>query len=185
MIQGLKHIVTRRFFFITLVTLISTVTGRAEVDFEKLHGSDLGMGTGARAIGMGGAFVAVADDASAAFWNPAGLTQLKRNQIFFSADYPAEFSSAGLAFKPPLEALENYALTVGLSFVNRLSFVGDSGDDTWSGYPAHLLYLAMVDPGDDFSGSIRSKTFDVRLSLAFVPSKWDKLSVGLNLVHID
>lgn len=28
---------------------------------------------GSRALGMGGAFVAVADDASAAFWNPAGL----------------------------------------------------------------------------------------------------------------
>ena len=29
---------------------------------------------GTRAIGMGGAFVAVADDATAAYWNPAGLT---------------------------------------------------------------------------------------------------------------
>ena len=28
---------------------------------------------GTRALGMGGAFVAVADDASAAWWNPAGL----------------------------------------------------------------------------------------------------------------
>jgi hypothetical protein len=181
----LKHILTKRFFIITLVTLISAVTGRAEVDFEKLHGSDLGMGTGARAIGMGGAFVAVADDASASFWNPAGLTQLKSNQIFLSLDCPGEISSLGLAFKPPVEALEKHAVTIGLSFVNRLSFVGDSGDDIWSGYPAHLLNLAMVDPGDDFSGSIRSKTFDVRLSLAFVPSKWDKLSFGLNLVHMD
>jgi hypothetical protein len=30
-------------------------------------------GVGARAEGMGGAFVAVADDASAAYWNPAGI----------------------------------------------------------------------------------------------------------------
>ncbi|MEO6223141.1 MAG: hypothetical protein ABIP90_07805, partial [Vicinamibacterales bacterium] len=28
---------------------------------------------GSRALGMGGAFVAVADDPSAVFWNPAGL----------------------------------------------------------------------------------------------------------------
>jgi len=33
-------------------------------------------GIGARALAMGGAFVAVADDATAACWNPAGLAQL-------------------------------------------------------------------------------------------------------------
>ncbi|MCJ7813427.1 hypothetical protein MUP95_08970, partial [bacterium] len=31
---------------------------------------------GARAAGMGEAFVALADDATAAYWNPAGLAQL-------------------------------------------------------------------------------------------------------------
>src|SRR5688572_18945412 len=30
-------------------------------------------GVGSRAEGMGGAFVAVADDASAVYWNPAGI----------------------------------------------------------------------------------------------------------------
>ncbi|HHW11717.1 MAG TPA: hypothetical protein GXX33_01735 [Firmicutes bacterium] len=34
-------------------------------------------GFGARAIGMGGAYTAVADDGSAAYWNPAGITQVK------------------------------------------------------------------------------------------------------------
>src|SRR5690554_8157272 len=34
-------------------------------------------GIGARGIGMGGAFSAVADDGTAAYWNPAGITQLK------------------------------------------------------------------------------------------------------------
>jgi long-chain fatty acid transport protein len=34
-------------------------------------------GIGARALGMGGAFVAVADDSTAVFWNPAGLVQLQ------------------------------------------------------------------------------------------------------------
>jgi len=32
---------------------------------------------GPRAMGMGGAFVAVCDDATAVYWNPAGLTQIK------------------------------------------------------------------------------------------------------------
>jgi long-subunit fatty acid transport protein len=38
-------------------------------------------GSGARAIGMGGAFIAVADDATAASWNPGGLVQLERPEI--------------------------------------------------------------------------------------------------------
>lgn len=35
------------------------------------------LGGGARAVGMGGAYTAVADDGTAAYWNPAGITQVK------------------------------------------------------------------------------------------------------------
>ncbi|UCE18107.1 MAG: outer membrane protein transport protein [Gemmatimonadota bacterium] len=38
-------------------------------------------GSGARAMGMGGAFLAVADDYSALYWNPAGLAQIPRLEI--------------------------------------------------------------------------------------------------------
>lgn len=41
---------------------------------------DRPMPVGARATGMGGAFVAVADDAYAAYYNPAGLSQLKKRE---------------------------------------------------------------------------------------------------------
>ncbi len=36
---------------------------------------------GARPLGMGGAFVAVADEASAAYWNPAGLVEVEDLEI--------------------------------------------------------------------------------------------------------
>lgn len=39
------------------------------------------VGSGARAAGMADAFVAIADDATAASWNPAGLVQLERPEI--------------------------------------------------------------------------------------------------------
>jgi len=39
------------------------------------------VGSGARATGMGGAFIGVADDATAASWNPAGLTQLEKPEV--------------------------------------------------------------------------------------------------------
>ncbi len=44
------------------------------------------LGVGARALGMGGAFVAVADDATAASWNPAGLAFLIRPEVSLVAD---------------------------------------------------------------------------------------------------
>lgn len=39
------------------------------------------VGSGARALGMGAAFIAIADDATAASWNPGGLTQLERPEL--------------------------------------------------------------------------------------------------------
>ena len=43
---------------------------------------------GSRPAGMGGAFVAVADDARAAFFNPAGLTQIPLTEISASSGRP-------------------------------------------------------------------------------------------------
>lgn len=38
-------------------------------------------GVGGRALAMGGAYYGISDDASAAYWNPAGLAQLQRKEI--------------------------------------------------------------------------------------------------------
>ena len=43
--------------------------------------SFLEIGVGSRAIGMGGAFVGTADDASALYWNPSGIARLERFEI--------------------------------------------------------------------------------------------------------
>ena len=45
--------------------------------------SFLKIGVGARALGMGGAFTAIADDAAAIAWNPAGLAGLRQREIGF------------------------------------------------------------------------------------------------------
>lgn len=44
---------------------------------------NLTLGSGARAYGMGGAFLARADDATAASWNPAGLSYLRVPEVSF------------------------------------------------------------------------------------------------------
>lgn len=53
---------------------------------------------GARSMGFGGAFVALADDATAAFANPAGLTQLVKPEISVEArswDYSITYTQGG------------------------------------------------------------------------------------------
>lgn len=55
---------------------------------------------GARSMGFGGAFVALADDATAAFANPAGLTQLLKPEISVEArrwDYSSPYTVGGRA----------------------------------------------------------------------------------------
>lgn len=44
-------------------------------------GEFMSYGAGARSLAMGAAFVGVADDASATYWNPAGLSQITRKEL--------------------------------------------------------------------------------------------------------
>lgn len=48
-----------------------------------IFSAPLPAGSGARALGQAGAFTAVADDATAASWNPGGLVQLERPEVSF------------------------------------------------------------------------------------------------------
>ncbi len=56
----------------------------AQDDLDLQARSNVVQGSGARAFGMGGAFLARADDATAASWNPAGLSYLRRPELSLS-----------------------------------------------------------------------------------------------------
>jgi len=51
-------------------------------------------GAGARAEGFGGAFIGIADDATAVVWNPAGLGQLERAEVSAVGRYISETSES-------------------------------------------------------------------------------------------
>ena len=56
----------------------------AQVNVEAMQGVQFDfLAPGARSMAMGGAFVAVADDATAALANPAGLSKLTRSEVSF------------------------------------------------------------------------------------------------------
>ena len=110
------------------------------------------VGQGARALGMGGAFIAVADDATAASWNPGGLVQLER----------PEFSIVGAGFhrtedldfgaNPEASGDQNYSK----SRINYFSIT----------YPFTLFGLNMVVSGNwqNLYDLTREWNFPLRLS---------------------
>jgi long-subunit fatty acid transport protein len=73
----MKHHVFKGSSFIVLVILLAVLGLPAYGAEVEIPSSFNPVGSGARAMGMGGAFIAVADDATAASWNPGGLSQLK------------------------------------------------------------------------------------------------------------
>ncbi|MFH1288376.1 MAG: PorV/PorQ family protein [bacterium] len=77
-------------FFIFLICLISPM--RPIVFAASGDAGDaaafLKTGQSVRALGMGKAFTAIADDASASYWNPAGLAQLDKKEFMFMYNKP-------------------------------------------------------------------------------------------------
>jgi len=83
-------------------------------------GAFLSYGAGARSLAMGKTFVGVADDASATYWNPAGLgflTQKELNTLFASLYEQTDFSFASYVHPLPFN---NFG-TIGVSIVNLTS----------------------------------------------------------------
>jgi hypothetical protein len=95
----------KRLALLTIVTLVLPTTVLA-VGFAKVGtfgAQSLQIGVSARATGMGSAFTGVADDASAVFWNPGGLVNVRSNEVHIShAEWPADtnLSTFILAFNP-------------------------------------------------------------------------------------
>jgi hypothetical protein len=76
------------FFALAVLLIFSEVDLHAFVIYQdvSIASSPNPVGSGARALGMGGAFIAVADDATAASWNPSGLIQLERPELSIVGD---------------------------------------------------------------------------------------------------
>ncbi len=81
----------KRFIFIAAFSAAHVLHSSAQL-VPNLGGQRAGIsafqflkiGVGARGVAMGESFVAVANDASALYWNPAGLVQFADNQIIAS-----------------------------------------------------------------------------------------------------
>jgi hypothetical protein len=83
---------TNNFKLLSLSLVFAMVTAAPAQLLPSLGGQRAGtatlqflkIGVGARSAAMGEAFIAVANDGAALFWNPAGLMEFERNEVLFS-----------------------------------------------------------------------------------------------------
>jgi len=85
---------TKLFFLLNYTLIILFIIINGFVCWAGNYSLDLNIpsslnpvGSGAKALSMGGAFIAVCDDGTAPSWNPAGLFQLEFPEISFVYDY--------------------------------------------------------------------------------------------------
>ncbi|RJP56340.1 MAG: hypothetical protein C4543_11435 [Ignavibacteriales bacterium] len=127
--------------------------------------SFLEIGVGAGAIGMGGAFVSVADNASALYWNVGGIAELPQFEaIIVHTDWIAEtnFDFAGLVL--PLGTFG----TIGLSFTSL------SMDD--------MKVTTVEKPngtGEYFSAS------DIAVGVSYARTLTDRFSIGFTVKYVE
>jgi hypothetical protein len=75
--------VKKFFLFFLLIFCPLIISGQTLVETQF----SAPIGFGARAFGMGGAFIAIADDATAATWNPGGLGQIEHIEVSAIGSY--------------------------------------------------------------------------------------------------
>ncbi len=76
----------KKFTFIIFIILFFLPQTDAQTVIGKYAGEFMAIGVGGRPLAMGGAFVAVANDLTAGYYNPAGLVQINYPQIALMHD---------------------------------------------------------------------------------------------------
>jgi long-chain fatty acid transport protein len=111
-----------RRLLIIVICLSALPLAAQNTDIEALAGLQFNFGNpGARSLGMGGAFLGLADDASAAEANPAGLTILRKPEISIEGrNYQEQqiFTTGGTFPDISRTAFSHYSDTVEVSFAS-------------------------------------------------------------------
>lgn len=161
-----------------LVGLLSVVPLSIKAQsVAKYAGEFLAIGVGGRAMGMGGAYVALATDATAAYWNPSAAAALDYPEIFLMHDE----RFAGLVNYDVAAAAIPYGSNASLGLtVVRLGV--DGIQDTRNAL-IDLNGNGQFDPGDriDHSKITYFSSADWAAFLTYAQRGSDDLSYGLNL----
>ncbi len=103
-------------FFLILSACFFSFNAYAQNELDAIRFSQQGLGIGARALGMGGAYTGIANDYSAIFYNPAGLGQIKRMEFNLGFDF-YQYNSAATYLDTKQDALNSRTAIQSLGFV--------------------------------------------------------------------
>jgi hypothetical protein len=84
--DAMKRAVERILFAAWLLAISCATVFADGPKVAKYAGEFIAIGVGGRALGMGGAFVALANDVTAGYWNPAGLSKIAYTEIALMHD---------------------------------------------------------------------------------------------------
>lgn len=153
----------RNFIIIFIVLFTAACFSQGSGDNSKrgtTAATFLSIGHGARALGLGSAFVALADDPSSLYWNPAGIT--KTPGFAMVVDHTNWIADIGYNYLALTYNLGNFG-TVGTSFT-----ISDIDE----------MKVTTVEKPDG-TGEVFGVT-DAAFSLAWAINLTDNFSVGFN-----
>jgi long-chain fatty acid transport protein len=143
--------------------LLALPLAAQNVDIEALSGLQFNFGNpGARSLGMGGAFLGLADDASAAEANPAGLTILRKPEISIELRNFEEqqiFSTSGTYPDVVRTPFTHYSNRVNVSFASAVFPIRKFTIGAYYHEPLNNQGGGVVAPQfDEFTGRLVSRT---------------------------
>ena len=119
----------RTLVLLAVLVLLALPLAAQNTDIESLSGLQFNFGNpGARSLGMGGAFLGLADDASAAEANPAGLTILRKPEVSIEGrNYLEEqlFTTTGTVPDLTRTAFNHYSRRAEVTFGSAVYPVGN------------------------------------------------------------
>ena len=114
----------------------------AQASWAAETASFLNIAVGARGLAMGGAYTAMADDANALYWNPAGLAKLDKHE--FTASHAEMFESTRLDFLAYAHPTAQGTFAGGLTYLSQGKIDGrDSLGRQTAGYDASDAALSF------------------------------------------
>jgi hypothetical protein len=122
--EGTMRVLAIAIALLMIASSASAGSGSGTTAFNFLK-----IGLGARPVGMGSAFTAVADDATAAYWNPAGLMSVVGAEALAGyVSYVAGINSGFAAYTRPFGEKARIAVSINSYYVGGLTEMDENGD---------------------------------------------------------